>query len=158
MAHTSTLDPRGSLSLAGGTRLLDGFTPAATTARQDDHLHLACCLEGSWTPVAGCVRQDRDDRPVAIRTEVGTRKHDPETVQVRRLLSLDTTTRSRCAGSGGRGVRDAAALRDRPCARPTDGPTPPVTQHQASRVVSAVVRRCRVRTDRGARASSAMTP
>jgi DNA-3-methyladenine glycosylase II len=81
------LEPSGPFSLAASTRFLEGFAPAgARPPSPAGHLHLAFAVEGSWAPVAVCLRQD--DGGVAGSVE-GDADLDAVRAQVSRILSLD---------------------------------------------------------------------
>jgi len=85
VTDTSTLTTSGPFSLAASIAFLEAFTPASVDARHDDHLHLACCVDGSWQPVAACARDDGGR--VAIEWEGPAGDAVPD--QVARILSLD---------------------------------------------------------------------
>src|SRR4051812_40369220 len=84
---TATVAARGPFSLAASTRFLDGFSPAAMPPQPDDHLHLAFCLEGTWRPVAACVRRTAGDAGVSVTWDGPA--DAPVADQVARILSLD---------------------------------------------------------------------
>ena len=56
-----TITPDGPYSLAATADFLGGFTPASRAGvREDGHLHVAVCVDGSFTAGGFCLRQEGD--------------------------------------------------------------------------------------------------
>jgi DNA-3-methyladenine glycosylase II len=87
------LEPRGPYSLAASARFLRRFGPAPGAGAEtdgDEHFHLAFLLDGSYEPVAACLREEPSGVAVELIGDVNAHVDaDAAGDQVRRILSLD---------------------------------------------------------------------
>jgi len=78
--------PTGPYSLKESAEFLWGFTPAASPAPEDRHLHLCFVVDGSDRIAGVCLREDRDR---VIGDVYGDADLDAARTQSARILSID---------------------------------------------------------------------